>query len=411
MTVDVAALPNSPATDSYEHLAARFRPLFDRIAGGTLERERQRRLPVEEVAWLKEAGFGAVRVPTEFGGSGATLADLFRLLVELGQADSNFPQLLRGHFIFTEEQLHATPAASRDRWLRLIGDGALFGNATSERTVHEVGRVNTTLTELDGRLVLNGTKFYATGSLFADWINVLAEREPGTLVRARIPASVPGVAQHDDWDGFGQRITGSGTVELTDAEVDPSTVVEVNDGRDFQPAIAQLILLASLAGIARSAAQETTEFVRRRQRSYSHASAPLPKDDPLVQRLIGNLHSTSFAVEATLNAAVVSVHLAQQAILHGTDAHRELDQAELDVSQAQVLVIDRVLAAVTELFDVGGASIVGQELALDRHWRNARTLAVHNPVHYKARAIGDHALNGSPPIYRWTPGTRKGSSP
>jgi alkylation response protein AidB-like acyl-CoA dehydrogenase len=132
----------------------------------------------------------------------------------------------------------------------------------------------------------------------------------------------------------------------------------------------------------------------------------LPKDDPLVQQLVGKLHSTSFATQATLEAAVASLHWAQQAILRGSDAHAELDKAELDVSKAQVVIIDQVLAAVTELFDVGGASIVSNELKLDRHWRNARTLAVHNPVIYKARAVGDHAINGSAPIYRWTPGTR-----
>ncbi len=202
-----------------------------------MEREGQRRLPVEEVQWLKEAGFGAVRVPAEVGGSGATLTELFGLLVELGQANSNLPQLLRAHFLFTEDQLHSTSAA-RQRWLRLIGDGALFGNATSERTGHEVGRVNTTLTERDGSLVLNGIKFYATGSLFSDWINVLAEREPGKAVRARIPASAPGVTQYDDWNGFGQQTTGSGTVEFTDAVVDPADVVDAEHGRIFLPALA-----------------------------------------------------------------------------------------------------------------------------------------------------------------------------
>ena len=35
---------------------------------------------------------------------------------------------------------------------------------------------------------------------------------------------------------------------------------------------------------------------------------------------------------------------------------------------------------------------------LDRHWRNARTLASHNPVIYKPRVVGDFRVNGTAPV-------------
>ncbi|MGW5797314.1 acyl-CoA dehydrogenase family protein [Saccharopolyspora sp. NPDC003752] len=385
--------------NDYEALAARFRPVFDRIAAGAAERERRRRLPFEEVGWLREAGFGAVRVPVESGGSGAGLDDLFRLLVELGEADSNLPQLLRPHFLFVEEQLRQPPAAVRDEWLRAVAGGVLFGNAISERESHQVGRSNTTLSERDGRLLLNGTKFYSTGSLLADWITVRAERAPGELVVARVPAGAAGLVQRDDWDGFGQRTTASGTVEFTDVEVDPAHVTVWDRDPGVHTALAQLVLLAALVGVARSAARDAAEFVRDRRRSYSHASAPLPKDDPLVQQVVGKIHSAAFAAQATLEAAVGSVRRA----LQGSRA--EVVAAEVDVSKAQVVIADLVLRAVTEVFDVGGSSVVSQEKLLDRHWRNARTLTVHNPLVYKARAVGDHAINDSLPVFAWTTGS------
>lgn len=397
-------------TDSYERLADRFRPVFQRIRDGAVDREQQRRLPFDEVRWLKEAGFGAVRVPREFGGAGAGLSDLFRLLVELGEADSNLPQLLRAHVLFVEEQLGQHPSVASEGWLRLVGDGILFGNAVSERTAHGVGRSNTTLTERDGLLVLNGAKFYSTGSLFADWITVRAERGPGDLIVTRVPATAPGVVQHDDWDGFGQRTTGSGTVEFTNAVVDRDHVIAFEREHTLAPAIAQLVLLAALVGVARNATGDVTEFVRQRQRSYSHASASLPKDDPLVQQVVGEVHSAEFAAEATLAAAVGAVHRAQQALAGEGNAGAEFADAELAVSKAQVTIIDLVLPAVTHLFDVGGSSIVGTGLRLDRHWRNARTLAAHNPVIFKSRAVGDHAINGTKPVFAWiTGGTARNS--
>ncbi|MEB3371409.1 acyl-CoA dehydrogenase family protein [Saccharopolyspora mangrovi] len=280
-----------------------------------------------------------------------------------------------------------------------------MGNAISETGSAAVGRVSTRLTERGGRLLLNGTKYYTTGSLYADWIQVSAERENGESVRVLVPADAPGAAQRDDWDGFGQLTTSSGTIEFTDVAVDPADVAVGESGRTLRPAVAQLVLLSCLVGISRSAAADVTRFVRERRRSYSHASAALPKDDPLVQQLVGGLHATNSAVEATLHAAVTPLQRALSAQRAGEVTDEELDRAELAVSQAHVVIAEQVLGAITRSFDVGGASIVGRELALDRHWRNARTLAVHNPVLYKARGIGDWAINGTDPIYRWTPGT------
>lgn len=57
----------STGTD-YDALAAAFRPIFTRIAQGAAEREQQRILPDEPIRWLKEAGFGTLRIPREKGG-------------------------------------------------------------------------------------------------------------------------------------------------------------------------------------------------------------------------------------------------------------------------------------------------------------------------------------------------------
>jgi alkylation response protein AidB-like acyl-CoA dehydrogenase len=49
----------------------------------------------------------------------------------------------------------------------------------------------------------------------------------------------------------------------------------------------------------------------------------------------------------------------------------------------------------SQIFDVGGASVVLQAHLLDRHWRNIRTLASHNPTAYKAQAIGAFYARGT----------------
>jgi alkylation response protein AidB-like acyl-CoA dehydrogenase len=69
----------------------------------------------------------------------------------------------------------------------------------------------------------------------------------------------------------------------------------------------------------------------------------------------------------------------------------------LATSMAQGAVIDLVLRVTTDLFEVGGASATSQRLQLDRYWRNARTVASHNPAIYRSRLVGDYLLNGVHP--------------
>ncbi len=121
----------STGTD-YDALAAAFRPIFTRIAQGAAEREQQRILPDEPIRWLKEAGFGTLRIPREKGGWGASLPQLSALLIELAQADSNLPQALRAHFAFVEDQLNQPDSAGRDRWFRRFLDGELVGSGWTE---------------------------------------------------------------------------------------------------------------------------------------------------------------------------------------------------------------------------------------------------------------------------------------
>ncbi|HNO64414.1 MAG TPA: acyl-CoA dehydrogenase, partial [Thauera aminoaromatica] len=82
----------------FETLAARFRPIFARIAERAAEREHDRELPFDAVGWLREARFGALRVPVEHGGFGASVEQFFALLIELAEADSNLPNIFRAHF-------------------------------------------------------------------------------------------------------------------------------------------------------------------------------------------------------------------------------------------------------------------------------------------------------------------------
>jgi alkylation response protein AidB-like acyl-CoA dehydrogenase len=74
-----------------------------------------------------------------------------------------------------------------------------------------------------------------------------------------------------------------------------------------------------------------------------------------------------------------------------------LAAAAVAVAQAQLVAERLTLDAAQRLFDTGGASATARKLNLDRHWRNVRTVASHNPLDYKAHAVGNFLVNGVAP--------------
>ncbi len=383
----------------YESLAERFRPIFARIANGAVQRELNRELPHEPIQWLKQAGFGAVRVPVEYGGGGASLPQLFQLLIELAEADSNVPQALRGHFAFAEDRLNAAPGPNRDLWFKRFVDGDIVGCAWTEIGNVAIGDVVTQVSPDGERWRLNGEKFYSTGSIFADWIDVYARRsDTGGDVIAAVRAHQPGIEHSDDWDGFGQRTTGSGTSRFVDAVVESGHVIDFATRFKYQTAFYQLVLLATLAGIGRSALKDVARQVRERKRIYSHGNAQRVSEDAQVQQVVGEVAALVYAAEAS---AIRAAQPAQRAYGDETVERQANVDAEIESATAQVVVSELIQHATSELFNALGASDVRQGKALDRHWRNARTVSSHNPLIYKARIIGDWAINGTEPPFVW----------
>lgn len=373
--------------------AADLDTLLARIAEGAAERERERIPPFDAMRAVGHSGAGALRVPASHGGPGATLRALFELVIGLAEADSNVAQSLRAHFHFVEGRRASSDPAERERWFAEVLRGSIFGNATVERTTRDLFGFETTLTPDGDGAVLHGTKYYSTGSLYADWVVVSARTPDGTNAAAVVPAGREGVTLEDDWDGMGQRLTASGTSRFEHVRVGPDEILPSAIGRPTEAPRAtflQLYLVAVTAGIGRAVAADGSAVVRRRNRTFSHAAADTPAADPLIQQVAGRLSASAFAVEAAVLSAADALDAAEAAAPDPEAAH----EAAVRAAQAQVVAAELVPRAAEQLFDLGGASATSRELNLDRHWRNARTLASHNPAMYKARALGDLAING-----------------
>ena len=392
-----------PTPPDYDALAARFRPIFAEIAAGAVAREQTRELPFAAVRELAEAGFGAIRVPIEHGGAGASITDLFRLLVELGEADSNLVQILRAHFAFVESRLNDEDTAGNDLWFARVVAGDLIGAAMAERTTGTDTLV--ALTRDGSGWRLDGEKFYCTGSLYADWIHVAAafgDERLGVIV----PVTADGVTRIDDWDGFGQRMTASGTTRFAHVRIEEEHILRRWQRGEYRAdtyitAFFQQFHLAAFAGIGRAILRDATAFVRAKTRTFGVPGTTDVGADPLVQRVIGKLSALSFGLDAIVDGVSDALETAHTAWLAGARGDDAFLAADIRAYQGQQLAIDLVLQASSLLFEVGGASATQESRRLDRHWRNARVIASHNPAIQRERALGEYVLHGTSPRKAW----------
>jgi alkylation response protein AidB-like acyl-CoA dehydrogenase len=391
-------VPVGPGSDA-------LRTLLDGIAEGAFARELEEREPYDVIDRLRAARFGALRVPVADGGAGATHRELFTALIDLAHADANVAHILRAHFWFVELRLLDTDPEVRSRWLDEVVRGAIFGNAASEvggkRPVGEFV-LDTRLARAGDKLRLNGTKYYSTGSRYSDWVVVYAstDDEPARTAAVVLPIDRDGLTLEDDWDGIGQRLTATGTTRLDDVLVAPEEVIlrpmvdpDAAPPPSYEGAFLQLYLTAVIAGVARSVRDDAAALVRSRERTYTHAAAPVAADDPQLQQAVGEIASQAFAAEAVVLAAADALDAAAASVRDGVPDRALAATASLRAAEAKVVVDAQAQRIAALLFDVGGASATKQSRGLDRHWRNIRTLASHNPTLYKARAIGDHTIN------------------
>lgn len=389
-----------PATAREEDLAARFQPVFDRIAEGNLERERRRAFPFEQVQWLKDADFALLRVPEELGGWGASLEQTYYLLALLAEADANVAHVWRNHLAFVEDRLNARPSPANERWLQRFRDREFVGGGWTEANNGTYANIQTTVTRDGPHYRVTGAKFYATGSLYADWLDVIGKGEDGALITTLVNRHQPGVVLNDDWPGFGQRTTASGSATYRDALAHEGDVFPASERVVYQGHFYQTALLAVLTGITRAILRDGVAALKSRGRNYPQGLDPVPKLDPQLLQVIGEVSVRAYTAEAALRRAAGALDLIASAQAAGDLDLRDQRSlaAEVAVAQAQLAIVDGALHAATHVFNALGASATSEETALDRHWRNARTLASHNPVAYKARILGDYLVNGKSPV-------------
>ena len=359
-------------------------------------RDQQRKLPWSLIEQFTRSGLGSISIPREFGGpqvSFVTLAEVFAIISAADPALGQIPQNQVG--ILNLISSTATPS-QKEQLFSSVLQGWRIGNAGPERGSKNTLDLKARITADEDDLVISGQKFYSTGALFAHWIAVKALNDDGKPVMAFVRRGTPGLRVVDDWSGFGQRTTASGTVLLNSVRIDDELVIDswrLGEVPNIQGSVSQLIQAAIDLGIAREAITDTISFVRERSRPWIDARVERNSDDPYVIADIGKLKIELHAAEALLRKAGRVLDEVSAATIDAQAAAR----ASIAVAEAKVLSTELSLLASEKLFELAGSSATLARFNLDRHWRNARVHTLHDPVRWKYHAIGTYRLNGTLP--------------
>jgi SfnB family sulfur acquisition oxidoreductase len=377
---------------SEDEALAVARRLADEFAVGASRRDYERALPHEELDKLSASGLLAITVPAEYGGIDVSNAVLAEVTAILSEADSSIGQIPQNHFYILEALRHDGSEEQKRFYFGRALAGDRFGNALSEVGTRTVGDYNTRITPDGAGFRINGRKFYSTGVLFAHWVAIFALDGQDRLTMSFAPRETEGIEIVDDWDGFGQRTTGSGTTILRDVYVPADAVVQHQKGFERPGTIGsvgQIIHAGVDLGIARAALKETIGYVRDKARPWTDSGVDRAADDPLTIARIGELAIRIEAAEAVLERAGRKVDQAQVNL-----NEENAVAATLAVAAAKVLTTELAIDAANVLFELAGTSATKRGLNLERHWRNARTHTLHDPVRWKYHVVGNYHLNG-----------------
>lgn len=359
---------------------------------GRNQRDQQSLLPYAEVNLFSQRGLGGIRVPKAYGGafvSNKTLAQVFRII---NKADANLGQIPQNQFgILNIVDLVGTEAQKKFIYAQIL-QGKRIANGGPERYSKDTKTLSTQLRIDNGRYVVNGEKYYSTGSAFADWIAVKAWHPDNYVVLVVIDRHADGLKVVNDWDGFGQRTTSSGSVRLHQVEVDPFLIFDerrLSEAPTYRGAYSQLLQVAIDVGIAEAAFADTLTAVYK-ARPIADAKVDKAASEPFTLQEVGKLNVLLDAAILLLDDA--AEYLDQLDQLPQVDA-QQAARASILVAQAKVYANDAALLISEKLLELGGSRASLQSHNFDQHWRNARVHTLHDPVRWKLHILGDYFLN------------------
>ena len=373
--------------------------LAEQFKSNAVQRDAQRILPFQEIEAYSQSGLWAITVPKQYGGAEVSSLTVAKIIALMSGVDGSIGQIPQNHFYALEVLRNTGTEQQKQKLYAEVLKGARFGNALAEFKTKNATQKQTAITPTEHGFVVNGEKFYCTGSLFAHRIPTLVKDHENREFLAFITRESEGLELIDDWSGFGQRTTGSGTVKFNNVQVVAEDIIPFDSAFSQATLVgpfAQIMHAAIETGIARAAFEETLHRVRQ-ARPWIDSGVDQATADPLTLFELGRIVADVRASEVLLKQAARSIDAAKP---QPTAAN--IAKASLDVAKVRAHSTETALKASSKLIELAGSRGSQREDGLDRFWRNARVHTLHDASRWTYYFIANHLLNGVLPPRRGT---------
>ncbi len=368
----------------------------------------QNQMPWRQAEILSQSGVTTIGLPKVLGGIGTRLSTIVETIRIISSADGGVGQLLHIHNIMIRGLASRPPGPLRDRLVADVLAGKRFGNAGAEvggRTQAE--RKTRAKRNADGKWVVNGAKFYATGAYLAEWISSGANTDEGPI-GFLVHRDTPGLFLDDDWDAFGHQHSVSGGVRFQDLVLEDEELVSLRvaspggAGQASPPvrtghSSLQILHAGIDTGIARGALEAATRYLREHAHVWIDADVDHAAREPMIVHRIGEYAIAVRVAESLLRDAGRLFDEYQAIAAAGGDNDHLQDEVILAVAAARAQSDHAAVSIGSDLFSLLGASSAYKRFNLNRFWGDARVHTTHDPIRWRIHHIGNYYLNGVPP--------------
>jgi alkylation response protein AidB-like acyl-CoA dehydrogenase len=321
---------------------------------------------------MAESGYLRGPVPTELGGLGAGLVENATAQRALGWGCGSTALTVNMHLfqVGAAAEAYGVSGANEAPLRKVANDWIVLGSTAAEAVVAGEWDTPTTATQDGDGYVINGRKFFFSGSHVTDMVRVNAmDTDTGEILVVAIPMHSPGVSIVDTWDTMGMRATASNDLILEDVRV-PNSAIGVRlpaDGPVWDPAFAAVVrwFISGITGVYLGIAD------RAREAAYDaigSGSNSLHRAQSLSEAMIGELEIAHFSASSAFECGVRRIAEITDPI-EGLAVAIAMKEAS---TTASVAVVDRASQI------VGGRSFHRRSI-LERLARDVRAARFHPP--------------------------------
>ncbi|NWJ97098.1 MAG: acyl-CoA/acyl-ACP dehydrogenase [Chloroflexi bacterium] len=338
--------------------------------------------PYENYEDLRQSGYLKLSIPEEYGGWGASLAEIVAGQARMGEGCASTALTVTMHLSQIGRAIQTgnwSKAQLESVLHNVVTKGALLNNAASEPATGSPSRggIPTTTATFDptsGGWRINGRKTYTTGAPILHYFMITAavqhpetpEGTPPKVGSFLLTREMPGLRIEETWNSLAMRLSGSHDLVLEEVQVGPEAYLGPNQkGTPQQQACSGAWGLPTAAiyfGVGRAAAKYVAQWAR--ERVPNSLNKPISELQH-IQEKAGQMELALLSAENTLFKVTE---------LASDSAYIETQPARLAalVGATKYLVTNEAIKAVDLAMRICGGASLSMDLPLQRYYRDSR---------------------------------------